>query len=356
MKKGYIVLENGKIFEGKRFGYDSEVTGELVFSTSAVGYIEALTDTCYQGQILIQTFPLTGDYGWIPEDAGDSPIRAAGFVVREWCDSPSNFRSEWTIDEELKKQQIPGICDVDTREITKILREEGVMNAVICDDPAKVDFSALKNFRTGKSASTLVSGSKPVKFGDGSQTNGTVTVINCGNYRNVVEKLLAENFTVNVIPCTATSEEILKTGPDGIIVTDGPGNPEDNAKTVETLSELTGRLPMFGISLGHQLIALAKGAKTYKLKYGHRGANHPVKSLKDGKVYITSQNHGFAVDEKTLPSTAVVTYKNCNDGTVEGIDYLDDKAFSVQFVPEKGFASANTENILYGKFTDMLNK
>ena len=355
MKKGYIVLENGMIFEGKRFGCEADVTGELVFSTSAVGYIEALTDPCYQGQILLQTFPLTGNYGWITEDADGNSINAAGLVVREWCETPSNFRSDGTIDAEMKRQKIPGICDVDTRELTKILREQGVMNAVICDDPAKVDIAELRNYRSDKSASTFVVDYTEEKSESG-EARYNVTVINCGNYKNVVSKLVSMNFSVTVVPCTWQADKILSTNPDGIVISDGPGDPKDNAETVKTVADIMGKVPVFGISLGHQIMALANGADTFKLKYGHRGGNQPVKNLKDGKVYITSQNHGYAVDEKTLPAKAVVTHKNCNDGTVEGLEYPEMKAFSVQFTPEKGFSNANTEDILYGKFAAMLSK
>ncbi len=350
MKKGYIVLENGQIFEGQRFGYDGEAMGELVFNTSAVGYIETLTDACYQGQILLQTFPLIGNYGWIDADTNGKDIKIKAYVVREWCETPSNFRCEGTIDAELKKRKIPGICGVDTRQLTKIVRENGVMNAVICDDPSKVDIDALKAFKPD----TSLPSSEPCTY-KADEEKHKVTVINYGELYGIVDSLTSRGCSVTVLPYTATKEQVLATNPDGIVLSGGAGDPADNADCVATIASLVSTKPIFGISLGHQMLALAKGAKTFKLKYGHRGASQPVKAIKTGRTYITSQNHGYCVDlDSVVKVGGEITYVNGNDATVEGVEYAQDKAFSVQFIPEKGFGTDNTEAVLFDKFASML--
>ena len=301
----------------------------------------------------MQTFPLTGNYGWIAEDADGNSINAAGLVVREWCETPSNFRSEGTIDAEMKRQKIPGICDVDTRELTKILREQGVMNAVICDDPAKVDIAELRNYRSDKSASTFVADYTEEKSESG-EARYNVTVINCGNYKNVVSKLVSMNFSVTVVPCTWQADKILSTNPDGIVISDGPGDPKVNTEIIENLKQLIGKLPIFGICLGHQLVALAMGADTEKLKYGHRGGNHPVKDLSNGRVYISSQNHGYAVDASTMdPAIAKEAFINVNDGTNEGLVYEGKKIFTVQFHPE-ACPGPQDSGYLFDRFMDMM--
>ena len=354
MKKGYIVLENGQVFEGKRFGYEGDAVGELVFSTSAVGYIETLTDECYRGQILMQTFPLIGNYGWISSDANGKKIQVSAYIGREWCEAPSNFRCEETIDAALKADKIPGLCGVDTRALTRLIRDNGVMNAAICDDPSKVDLEALKSYKiTGalKSSDTDVS----CKAYSSSGARYNVTVINYGSLGNTVESLTARGCNVNVYPYTAKAEEILSGNPDGIVLSNGAGDPAENTECIAEIAKLVGKKPIFAISLGHQMLALAKGAKTYKLKYGHRGGNQPVKYTETGKTYITNQNHGYAVDNDSVSATdGKLMFINGNDGSCEGIEYVSDKAFSVQFVPEKGCSTMDTEELLFDKFIKML--
>lgn len=354
MKKGYIVLEDGQIFEGQRFGYDGNAVGELVFNTSAVGYIETLTDACYRGQILMQTFPLIGNYGWINEDADGREISLSGYIVREWCESPSNFRCNGTLDEELVRRKIPGICGVDTRHLTKVIRENGVMNAAICSDPSEIDLSELKAYKISNAlANSGISGEVSV-FSAENDTK-KVTVINYGEYLGIIPSLTQRGCSVTVVPYTYDAEAILATNPDGIVLSNGAGDPKENNNCIETVRKLIGKKPIFGISLGHQILAIAKGADTYKLKYGHRGTSQPVKDKQSGKTYITSQNHGYAVDtDSAIKCGGTVTFVNGNDGTNEGLEYKEDNAFSVQFVPEKGFGTENTENLLFNKFVNTL--
>ena len=354
MKKGYIVLENGKVFEGERFGYEGDAMGELVFTTSVVGYIETLTDACYQGQILLQTFPLIGNYGWIDSDTNGKDIKLAAYIVREWCENPSNFRCEGTIDAELSKRKIPGIFGVDTRELTREIRDNGTMNACICDDPAKVDLEALKAFKYTdvlKNADI----SSEIKVYKAAEEKYKVTVVNYGEYLNLITSLNDRGCTVTVVPYFATAEEIMATEPDGIVLSNGAGDPKENAECIKTVSALVGKKPVFAVSLGHQILALSKGADTFKLKYGHRGGSQPVKDLTNGKTYVTSQNHGYVVDtESAVKVGAKVTYVNVNDGTCEGLEYEADKAFSVQFVPEKSFGKDHSEAVLFDKFVSLL--
>lgn len=350
MKKGYIVLENGQILEGTRFGYEGDAKGELVFNTSAVGYIETLTDACYQGQILVQTFPLIGNYGWIDSDTNGKEIKLSAYIVREWCEQPSNFRCEGTLDAELKKRKIPAICGVDTRQLTKIIRENGTMNAAICDDPSTVDLEELKAFKPD----TVLPICEKQVF-EAENASHKVTVINYGEPYGAVNSLVNRGCTVTVLPCNSSADEVLKTNPDGILLSGGAGDPSAYAECVAVIKALLGKKPIFGISLGHQLLALAKGAKTFKLPYGHRGASQPVKEEATGRTHITSQNHGYCVDADTVKAVGGnVTYINGNDKTCEGAEYAADKAFSVQFVPEKAFGEDNTENVLFGKFVSML--
>jgi len=354
MKKGYIVLENGQVFEGQRFGYDGNAIGELVFNTSAVGYIETLTDACYQGQILVQTFPLIGNYGWIDSDTNGKDIKLSAYIVREWCEAPSNFRCEGTIDSELNKRKIPGIFGVDTRQLTRIIRENGVMNAMICDEPDKVDLKALKAYRN-ENVLENAGIDQNVTVYKADDEKHKVTVVNYGEYLGFIPSLVLRGCTVTVVPYNMSAKDILNTEPDGILLSSGAGDPKENAECIKTVAALVGKKPIFAISLGHQILALAKGADTYKLKYGHRGSSQPVKDISSGKTYITSQNHGYAVDsDSALKVGGRITFVNGNDATNEGVEYAADKAFSVQFIPEKGFGTENTEKVLFDKFVASL--
>lgn len=348
----YICLANGQIFEGKRFGASGEITGELVFTTGMGGYIETLTDPSYFGQIVMQTFPLIGNYGFIDEDMESTKSYVSAYIVREYCKEPSNFRCGKTLDDYLKENNIIGVYDVDTREITKIIRESGVMNAVICSDPRKADFDKIKEYKiTDAVKSTSVE--KPCLV-PSKNHKYNVVLIDYGKKDNIPRELAKRGCNVAVVPYNTKAENILKLNPDGIMLSNGPGDPSDNEECIEELKKLIGKVPIFGICLGHQLLALAMGGKTIKLKYGHRGVNQPVKNLKTGRTYISSQNHGYAViNEDIKKAGGVISYVNANDGTNEGVDYPDKKAFSVQFHPEACSGPHDTR-FLFDRFIDMI--
>ena len=347
MKKRYIVLENGRVFEGIAFGADKETTGEIVFTTGMCGYIETLTDPSYFGQIVIQTFPMIGNYGIIPDDF-EGKCCLLGYVVREWCDEPSNFRCEKDLDSYLKECGIPGVYGVDTREMTKIIRESGVMNASICDSlPA--DDKAIKDYAV-REAVKNVTADKPyvIPAADGHRFN--VTLIDYGAKHNIARELAKRGCTVRIVPSTTSAAEILRDRPDGVMLSNGPGDPAENTYEIGELKSLMGKVPMFGICLGHQLLALANGGTTVKLKYGHRGVNQPVRDVLGERTFITSQNHGYAVVSDSIKN-GTVRYVNANDGTCEGIDY--DGAFSVQFHPEACSGPRDTE-FLFDRFIEMM--
>ena len=352
MKKAYLVLSNGKVFEGKRFGADAPALGELVFTTGVVGYTQTLTDPTYYGQIVLQTFPLIGNYGVIEEDLSGAPV-VSGYVVREWCDTPSNFRCQYDLDKYLKDNNIPGIYGVDTREVTRTIREDGVMGAMICDEiPA--DLTALKEYTVTNALAAVATGKSEVIPTDTVEV-AKVTVIDYGSKGNTVTELTSKGCTVTVLPYTATAEEVLATNPDGILLTDGPGDPTENTTVITELKKLIGKKPIFGISLGHQLLAIAMGGETVKLKYGNRGGNQPVKDLFGRRTYITSQNHGYAVVADSLKEVGTEIFRNANDGTCEGMNYPADNAFSVQFHPQTANGPHDT-SFLFDRFvTNILN-
>lgn len=353
MKKMYLVLSDGHVFEGKGFGADGETLGELVFTTGMEGYIETLTDLSYYGQIVMHTFPLIGNYGMIRQDMESSTSAVKGYVVREWCEKPSNFRSQGDIDTFLKENNIVGICDVDTREITKIIRENGVMNAFITDDPKKIDKKLLDEYIVKDAVKSVSTKEKHVySSGEGKYK---VALLDYGAKQNIIRELVKRGCTVTVLPYNTSAEEILSMDIDGIMLSNGPGDPTENTVPIENLKKLLGKKPIFGICLGHQLLALSTGAKTVKLKYGHRGGNQPVKRLSDGRVFISSQNHGYAVDSSTLdPSIARESFVNANDFTCEGVDYPDLNAYTVQFHPEACSGPKDT-SFLFDRFIDMMN-
>ncbi len=344
MKKVYIVLEDGHIFEGKSFGAEGEALGELVFTTSVVGYVATLTDPRYYGQIIMQTFPLIGNYGYISAQRESDKIWAKAYIVREWCENPSNFRCETTLDDYLKSQGVVGVYDVDTREITQHIRENGVMNAKIVSSLDDIDYDEIKNYRIVNAVEAVSDGKTETLISEKGCVN--VTVVDFGYKKNAVSSLLEHGCCVKIVPATATADEILAGNPDGVVLSDGPGNPEDNTASIGEVSKLIGKTPVFGVGLGHQILALANGAKTVKLKFGHRGGNQPVKSLKTGKTYITSQNNGYTIDDESVKKCGgKVTYINVNDGTCEGIDYAGKNAFSVQFQPDSGLNDRDADKI-----------
>ena len=349
MKKGYLILQDGRVFEGFRFGAEADTVGELVFTTGMCGYIETLTDPSYAGQIVMQTYPLIGNYGIIREDF-EGACCVKGYVVREYCDTPSNFRTDCDLDAYLKEQGVPGLCGVDTRELTRIIREHGVMNAAICDEiPA--DLTPIKTYAiTG--VVEAVSCKEPDRYPAEGEECFRVSLLDYGAKRNIVRELQKRGCTVTVLPASTSAEEILAAGPDGVMLSNGPGDPAENVYQIEQIRKLLGRVPMFGICLGHQLTALAAGGSTYKLKYGHRGVNQPVRDLNGVRTYITSQNHGYAVDGDTV-KLGKVRFANANDGTCEGIDYPELKAFTVQFHPEACTGPKDT-SFLFDRFVELM--
>ncbi len=327
--KVYLTLENGRQFTGYAFGAQKEVVGELVFTTGMTGYIETLTDPSYYGQIVTQTFPLIGNYGMIEADTESKKPWVTAYIVREKCNEPSNFRCGGTIDDYLKKQGIPGIYGIDTRELTKIVREAGVMNAAITKKPLK-DLDEVRAY-TIKDAVKSVTCDEIEYLGD---PNGIkVAVWDFGAKRNIMRELAKRGCYCMKVPSYYTAEQILALEPQGLMLTNGPGDPSENTEVIANIKKLAGKLPIFGICLGHQLFALAMGGRTKKMKYGHRGSNQPVKNLDTGRVYISSQNHGYEVISSSVEG-GKLSFVNANDGTCEGFEYPELNAYTVQFHPE----------------------
>lgn len=344
----YLILQTGEIFEGVAAGAPGEAVAELVFTTAMTGYNETLTDPSYFGQLVMQTFPLIGNYGAITADAESRQTALSGYVVSSLCNTPSNFRCEGELDGFLKTRGVPAIMGVDTRQLTRIIREHGTMNAKLSDTPS-ADLDEIRAYRV-KDAVASVS-AKVKETAEPENTLCSVALLDYGEKRSIVKRLTARGCRVTVLPYDTPAEELLSGGYDGVMLSNGPGDPKENVYSIEQIRKIYGSLPIFGICLGHQLLALALGGDTEKLKYGHRGANQPCKNA-DGRTYITSQNHGYAVVAASLPSFARVSFTNANDGTVEGVEY-DGGAFSVQFHPEASGGPRDTE-FLFDKFVTLM--
>ena len=332
---GYLVLENGEIFEGERIGYNKDALCEVVFNTSMAGYIETFTDPSYAGQGIVMTYPLIGNYGVIPEDSESDKIWAKAVFVHEVADFESNFRSKVNLDKWLRDSGVPGLTNVNTRKLTKVLRDTGTMKGCLVSDIQNIDdiHKKIKEFEIKNVVEEVTS--KTVKvYGKGKSKR--VALLDYGFKHNIVNSLLKRNVEVVIFPATSTAEQVLSVDPDGIMLSNGPGNPEDCKFQINTVKELYKYdIPIFGICLGHQLMALANGFKSAKLKYGHRGPNHPVKDLAADRVYITSQNHGYYILEDSVDEKkASISHVNLNDGSVEGIKYKNKNIFTVQFHPE----------------------
>lgn len=355
-KKVYLVLENGQFFEGNAFGADGEITGEIVFTTAMTGYLETLTDPSYYGQIVVQTFPLIGNYGIIPADFESAHPHLKAYIVREWCQEPSNFRAEGNLDTFLKNNNVIGLCNIDTRQLTRIIREYGVMNARIVNSIDNLDniVSELKNYKVTDAVKNTTCHQITISKPQSEEIKHKVVLMDFGAKKHIHKELERRGCEVITVPAHTTYEEIMKLQPDGIMLSNGAGDPADNVEVIEEIKKLLKtNIPIFGICLGHQLVALANGAKTIKLKYGHRGANQPVKDLVTGNVYITSQNHGYAVDMDTLPQQCSVRFVNANDGTCEGIDYQEMPVFTVQFHPEANGGPRDTM-FLFDRFMTLM--
>lgn len=355
MQKAYLVLENGKVFEGIAFGANGETTGEIVFNTGMVGYSEILTDPCYFGQIVVQTFPLIGNYGIISEDIKDKKTYIKGYIVRNFCDTPSNFRCDGLIDDYLRKHGIVAISGIDTRALTKIIRDSGTVRGKIVSDISDMEkiISEIKAYKIKDAVASTVESAENEIINENGKYN--VVVYNFGNPDSAIKELIDRDIKVTVVPYTKNAEDVIELTPDAIVISDGAGNPEQMLQSASQIKKITeANIPVFGISLGHQLLALAMGAKTVKHKYGHRGANQPVKYNQEGRVIITTQNHGYTVDTDTLPSDAKVSFENVNDGTCEGIEYAS-KAFSVQFRPFTCDSPHNT-GFLFDKLIKMIEE
>lgn len=331
-----IVLENGCEFFGYGFGADRDAVNEIVFNTSMVGYQEIMSDPSYTDQMVVMTYPLIGNYGITDEDYETKSPTIGGLIVREYNDSPSNFRYTKTLNEVFEEHNIPGISGVDTRQLTRIIRSEGSQRVIITDASVSRE-EALERMKATPVKTDQVSrvSCKKRWFSRTPNHKYDVVAVDCGMKYNIVRSLNERSCNVTVVPYNTTPEEIMAFQPDGIFLSNGPGDPVDVKPVLEVVTALRGRVPMFGICLGHQIISLAYGAQTYKLKFGHRGGNHPVKNLLTGKIEMTSQNHSYAVDAESLKNTGLeVTHVNLLDGTVEGVHSVRDRLFSVQYHPE----------------------
>jgi carbamoyl-phosphate synthase small subunit len=370
--KALLLLEDGTVFEGENFGAQGEAFGEVVFNTSITGYQEIITDPSYKGQIVTMTYPLIGNYGVNEEDIESRKPWLEGFVVKELSTIRSNWRSTMSLDEYLSKHNIVGIQGIDTRALTRCLRLKGVMRGVI----STKDFDLESLTKKLKSAPHLV-GVDLVKEATCKESyvwtenkkqkeaclpvgrenrKYKVVVLDCGVKFNILRNLVRVGCKVKVVPASTSAEEILKLKPDGLLLSNGPGDPEAVTYVIETTRKLLGKLPIFGICLGHQMLGLALGGKTYKLKFGHHGGNHPVKDLKTEKVAITAQNHGFNVDMESIPDKNVVTtHINLYDGTAEGLEHKKLKLFSMQYHPEAG-PGPHDANYLFGRFVKLMEK
>lgn len=357
--KAHLLLADGTIFEGLHFGVKGTVIGEVVFTTGMTAYQETLTDPSYYGQLVTQTFPLIGNYGVNKEDNESAQSYIGGYIVREWCNTPSNFRMEGDIDAFLKEQNIVGIYNIDTRRLTRIIREVGVMNGVITteDITGKKD-ELLKQVRdyTIQNAIMTVTGKEPRTYSN-ENPKYRVALFDFGYKRNIRNELVARGCEVIVLPATTTTKELEALHPDGIMLSNGPGDPTENQQIICNIREIAALgIPIFGICLGHQLLALSQGCRTEKLKYGHRGANQPVIDLASHRTYVTSQNHGYAVIGDSLdPAIGTVSHINANDQTCEGIRYHKINAFTVQFHPEAHGGPLDTA-YLFDEFVRVMEK
>ncbi len=350
-----IVLEDGEEYLGYGFGANVESICEIVFNTSMVGYQEIVSDPSYTYQMVVMTYPLIGNYGITDDDYETAKPSIGGLVVREYNDHPSNFRYTKTLSEYLEENNIPGIYGIDTRKITRSIRDKGSRKVIITDISTTKEeaMEKMKNYQIPKDAVSKVS-CKKKWYARTANAKYNVVAVDCGIKLNIVRSLNKRKCNVTVVPYNTTAEEVISLKPDGVFLSNGPGDPEDVKEVIKLVKELKGKYPIFGICLGHQMISLAYGAKTYKLKFGHRGGNHPVLNLKTDKIEITSQNHSYAVDKESLKSTKLEpTHKNILDNTIEGVECKKDRIFSVQYHPESA-PGPQDSGYLFDKFINIM--
>ncbi|WP_305040974.1 glutamine-hydrolyzing carbamoyl-phosphate synthase small subunit [Geoalkalibacter sp.] len=369
--KAILALADGRVFHGRAFGASGEVTGEVVFNTSMTGYQEILTDPSYRGEIVAMTYPQIGNYGINLEDVESSRPFLAGFIVKEACEFPSNWRSRMSLDAYLKENGVVGIQGIDTRALVRHIRDKGAQTGIISSvdlDPARlVEKARQAPSIVGRDLVREVTCDQPYHWSEGPWRLGEgylsaeqaprykVVAYDFGIKRNILRKLVASGCDVTVVPADTPAEKVLAMNPDGVFLSNGPGDPEPIVYAQENIRKILGKKPVFGICLGHQLLSLALGGKTYKLKFGHRGGNQPVQRGDDGRVEITAQNHGFAVDAASLQDDAIQTHTNLNDNTVEGLEHKLLPAFSVQYHPEAS-PGPHDAAYLFEKFTRMMDR
>lgn len=350
-----LILEDGTVYKGYGFGADVETIGEVVFNTGMTGYQETLSDPSYNGQIVTFTYPLIGNYGINRDDFETITPSIKGLIVREVCKKPSNFRTEYTLHDVLKDLKIPGISGIDTRSLTRKIREHGTIKGVITDLRADSD-KVLKKLQISNLPMDQISQVSIQRAYQSSGKGYRVVLVDLGMKSGILRELNARGCDIVVVPYNITAKELLHLNPDGVMLSNGPGDPEDVPETIAMINEIMDKLPIFGICMGHQLISLAGGAKTYKLKFGHRGANHPVKNLLTGKVDITSQNHGYSVDIKSLENTDLeLTHLSVNDKTCEGVRHRYYPVFSVQYHPEAS-PGPHDPNYLFDQFIENMSE
>jgi carbamoyl-phosphate synthase small subunit len=369
--KAILLLEDGTIFEGTAFGAHGQKCGEVVFNTAMTGYQEILTDPSYNEQIITMTYPLIGNYGVNKADRESRKLFVSGFIVKEHCQYPSNWRNEKSLDSYLKAGKVVGLAGIDTRSLVRHIREAGAMRGIISSAGFGIKglMKKLENYPglVGRDIVKNVTVKKPYSWNKGvidvlsdkqpkREKKYKIIAFDFGMKRNILRLLYSHGCDVRVVPATTTAAEVLRQKPDGVFLSNGPGDPAPVSYAIETVRKLLGKVPIFGICLGHQILALALGGRTYKLKFGHRGANHPVKNLKTGMIEITSQNHGFCVDIDSLKDRNVeLTHLNLNDHTLEGISCAPKRAFSVQYHPEAS-PGPHDSGYLFKSFTDLMDK
>ena len=359
IKPAKLVLENGTVFVGTTFGAEGETIGEVCFNTGMTGYQEILTDPSYCRQLVTMTYPHIGNYGINPEDCESDKIQVSGFIVREENTVPSNYRSTQTLGNYLREQKIVGIKEIDTRMLTRIIRNEGAMNGIISskDLDEKSLFKKVKEAPSmnGLDLAKIVSTKNPYVWKSDMETKYKIAAMDFGIKKNILRQIQSHGCCIRIFPANTTADKIIDYNPNGVFLSNGPGDPAAATYAIETVKKLLGKKPIFGICLGHQILALALGAKTYKLKFGHRGCNHPVKNLSTNRVEITSQNHGFSVDPDSLPQNTDVTHISLNDNTVEGFRSKNIPAFSVQYHPESS-PGPHDSRYLFNDFINILSE